>query len=208
VSYSSLDLVFMGPPGSGKRKQASLLAERYCIPHIDTGRLLCDEVARQADLWRESCELIDRGELVPDRVVGPLVLQRLFSEVCARGFLLDGYPRTHEQAGRLDATLAELGRSIERVVLFNVTDEVALGRLDGRNAHRVPSGDQPVHIDPSAVNGGGAVAQRRLAIYREQTEPVVEIYRRRGLLVEIDGSCAVDQMTEEVLQVVGAPVGA
>jgi len=220
--FSSLDLVLLGPPGSGKGTQAARLAARYSIPHIGTGDMLRAELAGGSGP-DEAAAAIRDGGLVPDRVLDGRVLQRLHRDDCARGFLLDGYPRTVEQANLLDGILAELGRALERVIVLEVSDELAAERLGGRLVHgpsgRVyhprsapprregvddDTGEPLVRLDddrPEAVT-------ERLRQYRRHVGPVLELYRHRGLLVTVDGSGGADEVEEAVLQAVGAPVGA
>ena len=223
MSFKSLDLVFLDPPGSGKGTQARLLAERYGIAHISSGDVLRNEVQRKSRLGQEVEETVNGGGLVPDRLLGGIILQRLHRERCPRGFLLDGFPRTVEQANLLDDFLAELGRSIERVVLFKVPDEEALQRLQGRMVH--PGSGRTYHsqLDPPKVadrddvtgedlvrlpEDRDDVIERRVQTYHESTAPLEEYYQARGLLVEIDGSRAKDEVTDTVMHAVGAPVGA
>jgi adenylate kinase len=189
--WSSLDLVFLGPPGSGKGTQARLLAERYSIPHISTGDLLRNEIEATTPIGRDIEQPFADGAPVPDRVVSSLVLARLDRTDSSRGFLLDGYPRSLDQAALLDRMLAELGRTLERVVLFEVDDEVAIGRL------------------MTAPDGHSAdVARRRVATYREHAAEVAELYRDRGLLLVIDAGRSRGEVSDAVLQAIGAPVGA
>jgi len=184
ASYSSLDLVLMGPPGCGRGTQGRLLADQYSILRVSTGDLLRDEVHRRTALGRDVEAVMARGDLVSDRVVGGMLSGLLSRSTSARGFLLDGFPRTLEQAGLLDDMLAERGRAIERVILLRLPES----RLE-------PGGDE-------------AVLLRRLEIFRTRTLPVVELYRGRGLLVEVDADQPASRLAESVLQVVGAPVGA
>jgi adenylate kinase len=203
ASYSSLNLVLMGPPGSGKSTQARLLAETYQLPLISTQQMLLEEVEKGTAVGRQVAEGVERGELVPDRVMSGLILQRLDSDDSWRGFILDGYPRTSEQAGLLDGILAELGRSIERVVLIDVPEKIGIERL-------TRSGDQLLERldDGTAANDPVGSATERFRIWRENAPKLVESYRNRGLLLEVDGSQPVDLVSDAVMQAVGAPVGA
>ncbi len=203
ASYSSLNLVLMGPPGSGKSTQARLLAETYQLPLISTQQMLLEEVEKGTTAGLQAAEGIERGELVPDRVMSGMILQRLDSDDCWRGFILDGYPRTTEQAGLLDGILAELGRSIERVVLIDVPEEVGVERLTHSDDQRI---GRPNNGADSGDSVGFATEQYR--IWRDHAPTLVESYRNRGLLLEVDGSQSEDLVSEAVMQAVGAPVGA
>jgi adenylate kinase len=220
-TYSSLNLVLLGPPGSGKGTQARLLAERYQLPHISTGDMLWDEVANGTGLGGTVHSDLDRGELVSDRVMSGLILQRLDRDDCARGFILDGYPRRLGQAELLDGILAELGRRIERVMLLDVPDDVIVARLAGRLVH--PRSGRSYHevYDPPAVAGvddatGEAIEQReddreevvrdRLRIYHEHAPEVVEHYRNRGQLIVIDGNRSIDEVFAGIDRSVAARV--
>lgn len=186
-AYRSLNLVMLGPPAAGKGTQASILGERYNIPHIVTGDMLRSEIEQGTELGRQAKRIINRGELVPDNLVRGLILQRLDRDDCARGFLLDGFPRTVDQAGVLDDILAELGRAIERVILLKVPEEESIKRLNGR---------------------AEGMVKEQLRQYWRKTLQVESLYRRRGLLIEVDGNQAQEKVTQEVIQAVGAPVGA
>jgi adenylate kinase len=220
-SYSSLNLVLLGPPGSGKGTQARLLAERYQLPHISTGDMLWDEVANSSGLGGSVERDLDRGELVSDRVMSGLILQRLDRDDCARGFILDGYPRRLGQAELLDGILAELGRRIERVVLLDVPDDVLVNRLAGRLVH--PGTGRTYHeiFDPPARSGVDdgtgepletreddrePVVRDRLRVYHEHAPKVVEYYRNRGQLVTIDGDRSIDLVFEAIDRSIAAQV--
>lgn len=221
-SFSSLNLVLLGPPGSGKGTQAGRLAEAYSVPHIAVGDMLRAEVAGGSGLAGEAGAL-EAGRLVSDRVLAGRVLGRLDRDDCRRGFLLDGYPRTVDQADLLDGILAELGRSIERVLLLEVGDTAARERLAGRLVHQ-PSG-RVYHLrwaPPTAsgrddVTGEALIrlgddeanaAAERLRAYRSSETALIGRYRARGLLVTVDGQRTPDQVTEDLMYAVGAPVGA
>jgi adenylate kinase len=223
ASYSSLDLVFMGPPGSGKGTQARILAQRYHISHVATGDLLRGELWYGTALGAEVEPAVARGDLVSDRLLAGVLLRHIHRLSSARGFLLDGYPRNVEQALFLDDVLAERGRAIERVVVFSLPDEVVLRRLGGRLIH--PGSGRIYHQDlvppreegrddvsgeqlERRIDDSEEVVLRRLSIYREHTAPVEEFYRRRGLVIDIDGSQSLELVSDAVMQVVGAPVGA
>ena len=203
ASYSSLNLVLMGPPGSGKSTQARLLADTYQLPLISTQQMLLQEIEKGTAAGLQAAEGIERGELVSDRVMSGMILQRLDSDDCWRGFILDGYPRTSEQAGLLDGILAELGRSIERVVLIDVPEDVGIERLTN-------SDDRVSRRSNNGANRGDSVgfATERFRIWRDHAPKLVESYRNRGLLLEVDGSQPEDLVSEAVMQAVGAPVGA
>jgi adenylate kinase len=200
ATYSSLNLVILGPPGSGKSTQAERLAERYRVPHISTRDMLQEEVERSSPVGREADECMRRGELVSDRLLAGLILQRLDREDCARGFILDGYPRTVDQATLLDGILAELGRSIERVVLISVPPTSGLGRLlGGARAGSESNNDNSDHEQ---------VLRGRLRAWQDNEPAMIEYYGNRGLLVEVDGDRSIGEVDEAVQRSVGAPVGA
>jgi adenylate kinase len=188
-AYSSLNLILLGAPGSGKTTQAEKLAAAFRLPHIATGEMLSSEVTRNTPVGLQAKTEMERGELVSDRLLAGLILQRIDREDCARGFILDGYPRTVEQATLLDGILAELGRSIERVVMIDVPGVVSMARQGSDG----PNGD---------------LIRERLRVWQENAPFLVDFYRMRGLLLEVDGDRGVDEVCEAVMQAVGAPVGA
>lgn len=189
ATYSSLSLILLGPPGSGKTTQARALAAAYQLPLISTRAMLEAEIASGSPLGHQiEREAMERGELISDRVMTGMILQRLDREDCRRGFILDGYPRTVEQAALLDVILAELGRSIDRVVLLDVAEDVGSERL--------------------ASSEEAQAIRERYRIWRANAPALIESYRHRGLLLEVDGNRSDDEVRNSVMQVVGAPVGA
>jgi adenylate kinase len=185
-----LDVVILGPPGAGKGTQGKLIAASDGIPHINTGDMFRAECAAGTELGDRVKAILDDGDLVPDDVTIAVVRGRLAQDDTAGGFVLDGFPRTLTQAEALDRALVELDRGELCVVLdFEISDEVALQRLLGRAAVEGRSDDTPDKI------------QHRLDVYHEQTEPLVEYYRSRGLLVAIHADRTVEEVFSEVEQV-------
>jgi adenylate kinase len=191
--------VLLGPPGAGKGTQAARLAAAWKVPHVSTGDLLRQAVAEGTALGRKVRDILAAGRLVDDALMAEVIGDRLGREDCARGFVLDGYPRTERQCGDLDRLLSGAGRPLERVILIDVPEAEVKERLQGR---RTCSACQAVtHLAQGAGSrcascGGELVVreddrpetvERRLEVYRRQTQPLVERYRRAGLLAVVDG---------------------
>ena len=214
-----MKLVFLGPPGAGKGTQAVRLAERFGVVHASTGQIFRQAVAEESELGRSVKDYLDGGKLVPDaltsRVVGEMVLDR------TEDYILDGYPRTLQQAQDLDDMLRERGDRLDAVVHFFIGDEEAVRRLTGRlvctkcgaNYHRE---FMPPRVEGVCDKCGGALAVRsdsaedvvreRLREYHLKTQPLVEFYRERGLIEQVDASASPDQVTrrtEAVLSGIG-----
>jgi len=185
-----LDVVILGPPGAGKGTQGKLVAAEEGIRHINTGDMFRAECVAGSQLGERVQTILDNGDLVPDDVTIEVVRGRLAQDDTANGFVLDGFPRTLTQAEALDRVLAELDRGELCAVLdFQVSDEIALRRLLGRARVEGRSDDTPDKI------------QHRLDVYHELTEPLVEYYRTRGLLVGIHADRTVEEVFAEVQQV-------
>ncbi|HLH23397.1 MAG TPA: adenylate kinase [Chloroflexota bacterium] len=197
-----MDAIIMGPPGVGKGTQATDLAAHMGVPHIATGDLFRDAAQRGTPLGREAQGYMERGELVPDALTIALLLDRLNESDAATGALLDGFPRTLAQAEALDQALAERGRFVGRALYLTAPRAVLVERLAGRWLCRVCQTPYHETFSPPRTPGecdrcGGELYQRaddrretierRLDVYLEQTLPVVEYYRARGVLVEVNG---------------------
>jgi len=188
-----LNIVILGPPGAGKGTQGKLIAKDAGLPHINTGDIFRAECAASTELGQKVNSIIDAGDLVPDELTTEIVRARLAQDDTARGFILDGFPRTLAQAEGLDRVLSEIERGELSVVLdFELPDELALERLLGRASVEGRSDDAPDKV------------QHRLDIYHRQTEPLIEYYRARDLLVPIHADKSVDDVTAEVQQVLSA----
>ena len=197
-----LNLILMGPPGAGKGTQASRLASCLGLPAISTGDMLREEVRRGSPLGRDAKAYMDRGELIPDALIIAVIETRLQRGDCQRGFILDGFPRTVAQAEALDRALRRFDRSLHRVGSLNVPPDEVLRRLTGRRTCRDCNTPYHVVLDPPIKDDvcdicGGTLLQRaddheaviikRLEVYARDTAPLLEYYRERGLLAEVDG---------------------
>jgi adenylate kinase len=181
-----LDVLLLGPQGSGKGTQARYISADYGIPHIATGDMLREAMAAGTELGRRVKPIYDSGALVPDELMIDLIRERLSQEDTQDGFVLDGFPRTTAQARALDAMLADLGRRLDVIVELIVPEQVALERMLGRAGVEGRSDDTPDAI------------RKRLDLYREQTGPVVEHYRATGRVVGVHGERAIDEVRAEI----------
>jgi adenylate kinase len=179
-------LIFLGPPGSGKGTQAKLLAERLGVPAISTGDMLRDAVRRGTPLGRRAQAIMEAGELVPDEIVIDLVRERTALPDARNGFLLDGFPRTIEQAEALDRILEGNGTSLDGVIELLVPEGMLAERLLGRSALEGRSDDRRETV------------AERLRVYREKTAPLIEHYRGLGLLLDVDGSGSVEEVSGRI----------
>lgn len=207
-------LVLVGPPGAGKGTQAQYIAEHLGIPQISTGDIFRANVSQGTPLGLEAKAYMDRGDLVPDDVTVSMVRLRLAEEDAGEGFLLDGFPRTVPQAEVLDLMLAEGGTALDVVLELVVDDDEVIRRLSGRRTCRSCNHIWHVDFDPPTVEGlcdidGGTLFQRdddqaetianRLKVYADATSPLVHYYARQGLLIGIDATGPVDDITGRAL---------
>lgn len=187
-----MKLVFLGPPGAGKGTQAEKLSKSANIVHISTGDIFRANVAEETELGLLAKKYMDAGEYVPDEVTNAMVRDRLGHDDALRGFLLDGYPRTVDQVGELDSILADLGSKLDAVISLSVDSEELVQRLLLRAQSSGRSDDTE------------DVIRRRQEVYLEQTEPLITIYRERGLLREVDGMGTVDEIFDRIQSVLPA----
>ncbi|WP_299026587.1 adenylate kinase [uncultured Thermanaerothrix sp.] len=210
-------IVLLGPPGAGKGTQAQRLAQTLGIAHISSGDLFREHLKAQTDLGKLAQSYMNRGELVPDDVTIAMVRERVSRPDCAHGAILDGFPRTPAQAAALDDMLAELNGRVVCVPLIQVPAEVLIERLGGRWTCRAQGHVYHEKYNPPRVPGvcdvdGSELYQReddlpatvarRVQVYLEQTAPLVDYYRQKGLLVEIDGTQPIEDVSARLLEAV------
>ena len=203
-----MNVVLLGAPGAGKGTQAKMMTEKYGIPQISTGDILRAAVAKSTALGIEAKKFMDAGELVPDSVVIGLVRDRLGEDDTARGFILDGFPRTVAQAEALDAELASFGKTIEAAVAVDVDSETIVARLTARRTCRECGAITSVSAGHTCSKCDGELYQRdddnettvrnRLDVYARSTAPLVDYYRGKGVLHEIDGDRPVEVVFADV----------
>jgi adenylate kinase len=190
-------IILIGPPGSGKGTQATQLTKRYGIPHISTGDILRDPKTQKTALGKEAKAYMEAGKLVPDALIMKLVEARLKKKDCDRGFVLDGFPRTLEQAKALDAFLEARGRKLAHVLYIEVPDDVCVDRIVGRSAQAIAGGGKARSDDNAET------ARVRLATYHDQTEDALAYYRERGLVRTVDGQRDVADVYRDMVEIVG-----
>jgi adenylate kinase len=210
---SELNLVLLGPPGSGKGTQAERLRQDFRLPYYATGDILRAAVREDTDLGREVKQYMDRGDLVPDEVMVDLIADRVASSEAADGFILDGFPRTTRQAEALDAKMKELGRELTAAILIDVPDEEVVRRLSGRRTCVKEGHVYHTEFDPPKNEGVcdscGArleireddkpeVIRNRLKQYHSKTEPLIAYYEDQGILRRVDGSRDPDEVNDRI----------
>src|SRR2546423_9585983 len=224
ISRNIGPVILLGPPGAGKGTQAKRIAERYGIPQVSTGDILRENVQRGTELGVQARSVMARGDLVPDNLVCDMVALRLRNADCARGFILDGFPRTAAQAGWLDAFLeneffdnSHRGKCLPIVIRLDVDYNQLLLRITGRrscptcgriyNVHFQPPRFNEVCDEPHATklvarnDDRLEVIQPRLAAFQEQTKPVPDYYQRTARLISVNGDLPVDDVTEQIYRI-------
>lgn len=212
-----MHIILMGPPGAGKGTQAALLAEQEQIPHISTGDIFRANMGQGTPLGKLAKQYVDAGKFVPDDVTNAMVKDRLAQDDCKKGFILDGYPRTADQAQALAGVLADLSLSLDGVVKIDVPDPLLVERAEGRRVCRSCGATYHVKFNPPAVPGvcdkcGGELYQRsddtaeklqvRLTEYHQQTAPVLEYYQSKGLVKTVNGDQPMESVTAAIKKAV------
>ena len=212
-----MKLVLLGPPGSGKGTQAKRLAKKYGIPHVSSGDILRAGLREEGYLDGETREIVRSGRLVPDRIAVGIVRKRLKEEDCGKGFILDGFPRTLPQAESLNGFLQESDMPIDRVIYLELSQEEAVKRLSSRRTCHGCGATFHLVFNPPHTPGlcdrcGRQLSQReddkemtvreRMKTYERQTYPLIEYYKSRGLLAEINANKSIDEVFEDLCEVV------
>ncbi|SFQ40143.1 Adenylate kinase [Lachnospiraceae bacterium XBB1006] len=213
-----MKLIMLGAPGAGKGSQAKVLSDKYGIPHISTGDIFRANIKEGTELGKKAKKYMDQGLLVPDELVCDLVVDRIKQSDCANGFILDGFPRTIPQAESLDAALDQIDEAMDFAIDLEVADEVIVDRMGGRRAclkcgatyHLINMKPQK---DGICDRCGEALVLRdddkpetvkkRLTVYHDQTKPLIEYYRKKGILKEFDGTKLPQEVTNDIIRMLG-----
>jgi adenylate kinase len=209
-----LNLILLGPPGSGKGTQGERLQEDFRLPYYATGDILRAAVKEGTEVGKQAKEFMDRGDLVPDEVIIGVIAERLQGSEAADGFILDGFPRTVPQAEALGEKMKELRREMTAAILIDVPEEEVVRRLGGRRTCEENPGhiyhaefDPPKHEGVCDLDGAKLIVRdddkpevisKRLATYREKTAPLIDYYEERGILNHVDGAQSPDQVEERI----------
>ena len=214
-----MQLLLMGPPGAGKGTQAAELIKKFSIPQISTGDMFRAAVKEGTELGKKAKACMDKGELVPDEVTVGIVRERLAKDDCKNGFILDGFPRTVEQADALAKILDELGIKLTRVLNIHVPAENLIERAVGRRICKKCGATYHVKFNPTKAEGkcdncGGELYQRgddnaetmktRLTTYENSTRPLIEYYKKVGIYTEVDGTQPITKVTEDLVNVLSS----
>ena len=202
-------MILIGPPGAGKGTQAQRLVQQYSIPHISSGDMLRAAVAEGTELGVQADGFMKAGQLVPDEVVIGMVIDRIGKPDAAKGFMLDGFPRTRPQAEALDAALAKAGVALDRVLLIEVPDSLIVERIVGRRTDPQTGAIFHLSFNPPPPEIAGRLVQRkddteeacraRLDKYHSETAPIVPFYEQKGILVRVNGDGPPDQVTRRIV---------
>jgi adenylate kinase len=210
-----MQIVIFGPPGAGKGTQAKFISEGFNIPHISTGDILRENVREGTPLGKKAKAFMDKGALVPDELLIDLIKERLQKPDTRKGFLLDGYPRTLTQAKALDEILDDINKKLDAVVNVDVGANELVKRLGGRLTCKKCQASYNIKTNPPKVPGvcdqcGGELYQRaddteaaiknRIAVYKKQTQPLIDYYRKKGLLIDIDGEREIDEVRSDIMK--------
>ena len=213
-----MKIIMLGAPGAGKGTQAKKIAAKYGIPHISTGDIFRANIKEGTELGKKAKTYMDQGLLVPDELVVDLVVDRLQQDDCKNGYVLDGFPRTIPQAESLDAALAKVGDKMEYAIDVNVPDENIVNRMGGRRACVGCGATYHIVYNPTKVEGicdacgeklilrdddKPETVQKRLGVYHEQTQPLIDYYTKAGILKEVDGTVDMEEVFQNIVQILG-----
>ena len=211
-------IIMLGAPGAGKGTQAKKIAAKYSIPHISTGDIFRANIKNGTELGNKAKTYMDQGLLVPDELVVDLVVDRVNQEDCAKGYVLDGFPRTIPQAEALDKALLEMGQSIDYAINVEVPDENIVQRMSGRRAcvncgatyHIVYAPTKKENVCDTCEgelilrdDDKPETVQKRLNVYHEQTQPLIDYYTEKNKLVEVDGTIDIEKVFDAIVKILG-----
>ncbi|MEF2595019.1 MAG: adenylate kinase [Lachnospiraceae bacterium] len=214
-----MKIVMLGAPGAGKGTQAKMIASKYQIPHISTGDIFRANIKNGTELGKKAKSYMDQGLLVPDELTVDLVIDRLANDDCKNGYILDGFPRTIPQAEALDAALAKLGEKMDYAIDVDVPDENIVSRMSGRRACTGCGATYHIVYNPSKKGDCCEVCgeklilrdddkpetvQKRLNVYHEQTQPLIDYYTKQGILKAVDGTQDMNDVFTAITNILGA----
>ncbi len=214
-----MKIIMLGAPGAGKGTQAKQIADKYSIPHISTGDIFRANLKAGTELGKKAKEYMDQGLLVPDELTCDLVMDRIGQDDCKNGFVLDGFPRTIPQAEALDAALAKISQSMDYAIDVDVPDENIVNRMSGRRACLNCGATYHIVSIPTKVEGvcdrcGNQVVLRdddrpetvkkRLDVYHEQTQPLIDYYKKQNILKTVDGTQPMEKVFDAIVEILGA----
>ena len=211
-----MKIIMLGAPGAGKGTQAKKIAEKYGIPHISTGDIFRANIKNQTELGMKAKSYMDQGALVPDELTLELIMDRFTNDDCNNGYVLDGFPRTIPQAEALTKALADKQDAVDYAINVDVPDEAIVTRMSGRRACLACGGTYHVVFNPTKVEGicdacGGELVlraddkpetvQKRLDVYHEQTQPLIDYYQTQNILKEVDGTLQLDEVFRAIIAI-------
>lgn len=214
-----MKIIMLGAPGAGKGTQAKQIADKYSIPHISTGDIFRVNIKNGTELGKKAKQYMDQGALVPDELTCDLVMDRIQQDDCKNGFVLDGFPRTIPQAEALDAALGKINEKMDYAIDVDVPDENIVNRMSGRRACLNCGATYHLISIPPKVEGicdrcGSEIVlreddkpetvQKRLKVYHEQTQPLIDYYKNQGILKSVDGTQPMDEVFKAIVTILGA----
>jgi len=214
-----MKIIMLGAPGAGKGTKAKKIAEKYQIPHVSTGDIFRSNIKEGTQLGRKAKEYMDQGALVPDELTIGMLMDRIQQEDCKNGYVLDGFPRTIPQAESLQKAITEMGQKIDFAINVDVPDENIISRMSGRRACISCGATYHIVYNPSKVAGicdvcGSELVLRdddkpetvkkRLAVYHDQTRPLIDYYKEAGVLVNVDGTQELNKVFSDITDILGA----
>lgn len=214
-----MKIIMLGAPGAGKGTQAKRIAQRYGIPHVSTGDIFRANIKNGTELGMKAKAYMDAGNLVPDEITIGMLLDRIHEADCEKGYVLDGFPRTIPQAESLTAALKERGEKMDYAIDVDVPDENIINRMSGRRACLACGATYHIAYNPPKKEGvcdqcGEPLVLRkddkpetvknRLEVYHQQTQPLIDYYKKEGILDQVDGTQNMDQVFEDIVKILGA----
>ena len=214
-----MKIIMLGAPGAGKGTQAKQIADKSSIPHISTGDIFRANIKNGTELGKKAKQYMDQGALVPDELTCDLVMDRIQQDDCKNGFVLDGFPRTIPQAEALDAALGKINEKMDYAIDVDVPDENIVNRMSGRRACLNCGATYHLISIPPKVEGicdrcGSEIVlreddkpetvQKRLKVYHEQTQPLIDYYKNQGILKSVDGTQPMDEVFKAIVTILGA----